>query len=109
MLTYNFISLHLKQNFCYLLDAVYSRYGEEVNIVVTMFEEILHLSGGPLDTELLGIIVSFTFQYLLCEFFRNIAVEGFGTTVSWLNLAKGLMAGMIGMVTPICRAFSTKA
>ena len=42
-----------------------------------MFEEILHLSGGPLDTELLGIIVSFTFHYLLCEFFRNIAVEGF--------------------------------
>ena len=77
MLTYNFISLHLKQYFCYLLDAVYSRYGEEVNIVVTMFEEILHLSGGPLDTELLGIIVSFTFQYLLCEFFWNIAVEGF--------------------------------
>lgn len=50
LLTYNFISLHLKQYFCYLLDAVYSRYGEEVNIVVTMFEEILHLSGSPLDT-----------------------------------------------------------
>ena len=60
-----------------MLDAVYSRYGEEVNIFVTMFEEILHLSGSPLDTELLGIFVSFTFQYLLCEFFRNIAVEGF--------------------------------
>ena len=60
-----------------MLDAVYSRYGEEVNIVVTMFEEIFHLSGSPLDTELLGIFVGFTFQYFLCEFFRNIAVEGF--------------------------------
>ena len=27
-----------------------------------MFEEILHLGGSPLDTELLGIFVSFTFQ-----------------------------------------------
>lgn len=92
-----------------MLDAVYSRYGEEVNIFVTMFEEILHLSGSPLDTELLGIFVSFTFQYLLCEFFRNIAVEGFRHYCELAQLGERVMAGMIGMVTPICRAFSTKA
>ena len=82
---YFFMVVYLKQDFCYLLYAFYSRYGEEVYMTVAMLEEVFHLSGCPLYAECLCTMVS-------CE-----------------SLAKGLMAGMIGIVIPILRALSTKS
>ena len=101
--------VYLKQDLSYLLYAFYSRYGEEMYMTVAMLEEVFHLSGCPLYAECLCIIVGLALQHLLCQFFRYVAVEVLGTMVSCESLAKGLMAGMIGIVIPILRALSTKS
>ncbi len=91
-----------------MFDAIYSRDGEEVDIVVTVLEEVFHLSGCPFYTKCLASSSVLHFNTSCASSSGISQWKVFGTTVSWLSLAKGLMAGMIGMVMPILRAFSTK-
>ena len=71
--------------------------------------EFAALGGRPLYAEGLGIVVGLAAEGFLCQFLRQVAVEGLGTTVNCDSLAKGLMPGMMGMVMPWARALATKS
>ncbi len=47
-----------------------------MDMIVSVIEEIFHLSSRPLDTERLGIFIALALQNLLRQIFRDVAMEG---------------------------------
>lgn len=94
--------VYLKQDLSYLLYTFYSRYGEEMYMTVAMLEEVFHLSGCPLYAECLASSSVLHFSTSCASSSGMSQWKVLGTMVSCESLANGLMAGMIGIVIPIC-------
>ena len=86
--------------FGYFPDAVCGSYRVEVEAWDAMGYQLFALLHAPFDTRLLGFRIGIALQNLLGQFLGQIYFDVLGIMLSCDSFLKGLMPGIIGMVTP---------